>query len=165
MLPPPEREEGRLVFREPLRDTLVPLAVVGSLDLICCFGVTVDLPVLPVICLFLAALLSFLVAALTVSLFRRPEVVFDAVAGVARFRRPETPPEEIPLADLEGIAILSVEDGTGATAPAVGLLRRDGPWLPVHVGWSERRGGGEAGVRTLAETLADYTGLPLEGGT
>ena len=87
---PEGREEGdRLVFREPLRDTLLPLAVVGTIDLSLCIGVAVSGGALRLILLVLAAGFSFLVAALAASLLRRPEVVLDRGVGVLRVRRPE----------------------------------------------------------------------------
>jgi hypothetical protein len=161
VLPDPVEEGGRLVFREPLRDTLVPLAAVAALDLAACVGVAVAASWIQVVFLAVAAGLSFLVAALLSSLFRRPEVVLDRAAGSVRLRRPEHGPMEIPLADLRAVTLEPVSGG-GLEAPAAGLETRDGGWLPLHVGWAPARGGDAARVRVRGEAVARWLGLPLE---
>ena len=88
VLPDPAEEEGRLVFREPLRDTLVPLGVLGALDLAFCTGAAFAESWLRAAFLMGAAALSFLFAALLASLLRRPEVVLARAAGRIRIRRP-----------------------------------------------------------------------------
>ncbi len=161
VLPDPVEEDGRLVFREPLRDTLIPLAATGALDLAACVGVALSSSWAQLAFLVLAAGLSFLVAALLASLLRRPEVVLDRAAGQVRLRRPEHGPMEIPVADLRAVTLEPVRGG-GMEAPAAGLETRDGAWLPLHVGWAPARGGDAARVRVRGEAVARWLGLPLE---
>ena len=155
VLPEPAEE------REPLRDTLVPLAAVGALDLAACAGVAFADSWIRAAFLLAAAPLSFLVAALAASLFRRPEVVLDRAAGTVRLRRPELAPMEIPLADLRAVTLETVRGG-GREAPATGLETRDGQWLPLHVGWAPGRGGDAGRVRARGEAVARWLDLPLE---
>jgi hypothetical protein len=161
VLPDPVAEGGRLVFREPLRDTLLPLGVLGSVDLALCAGIafTDGLPRYLLLCA--AAVASFLVAALLLSLLRRPEVVLDREQGRVRIRRPEHGPLDLPVRDLRAVTLEPVPDGS-ATAPAAGLETVEGEWLPLHVGWAERRGGGAARVRERGEAVASFLSLPLE---
>jgi hypothetical protein len=160
-LPDPVEEEGRLVFREPLRDTLVPLAAVTALGLSSCVAVVFTGSFVQVVFLVLAAGFSFLGVALLSSLFRRPEVVLDRAAGVLRFRRPEHAPMEIPAAEVRAVTLEPVS-GAGMTAPAAGLELRDGGWLPLHVGWAPARGGDAARVRARGEAVARWLGVPVE---
>jgi hypothetical protein len=161
VLPDPVEEGGRLVFREPIRDTLVPLAAVGALDLALCVGVASSDSWLRGAFLVGAAAFSFLVAALLVSLLRRPEVVLDRGAGRIRMRRPEDGEREIAVAEVRAVTLRRVEGG-GMTAAAAGIDLRSGAWLPLHVGWAPRRGGDAAQVRARAESVAGWLGLPLE---
>ena len=162
VLPEGREVGGRLVFREPLRDTLLPLAVVGGLDLLFCTGVALLGSWLQVLCLVGAAGLSFLVAALVASLLRRAEVVLDRPGGRVRVRRPEHGPVDLPLADLRAITVETVR-GSGVEAPAAGMETVAGEWVPLHVGWTPSRGGDAARVRALAEEVGAYLGLPVEG--
>ena len=164
ILPDPVEEEGRLVFREPLGDTLLPLAVMGSLDLACCTGIAFAESWARMIFLVGAAGLSFLVAALAYSLLHRPEVVLDRAAGRIRIRRPEDGTRGIPVDAVRAVTIETVTAGAGITAPGAGLELRDGAWIPLHVAWTERRGGDSARVRARGEAVATHLGLPLEGG-
>jgi len=161
VLPDPVEEGGRLVFREPIRDTLVPAVVLAALDFALCTGValTDGLPRYVLLCG--AALLSFLVVALLLSLARRPEVVLDRAARRVRIRRPEHGPLDLDLGEIRAVTLEPVPDGS-ATAPAAGLETRAGEWLPLHVGWAERRGGDAARVRSRGEAVAGFLGLPLE---
>jgi hypothetical protein len=161
VLPDPVEEGERLVFREPLRDTLVPLGAVGGIDLAACVGVACAEGWVRIAFLAAAAGLSFLCVALLVSLFRRPEVVLDRAAGVVRVRRPEIGPLEIPVAELRAVTLEPVR-GAGLEAPAAGLEAREGGWLPLHVGWAPARGGDAARVRSLGAAAARWLGLPLE---
>lgn len=160
VLPDPVEEEGRLVFREPLRDTLVPLGAVAAADLALCAGVAATTGLVQFLLLAGAAVLSFLVVALLVSLARRPEVVLDRGGGRVRIRRPEHVPVEIPTPDLRAVTLEPVA-GTSGSAPAAGLETVDGQWLPLHVGWAARRGGDAALVRSRGEAVSAYLGLPL----
>jgi hypothetical protein len=161
VLPEPVEEGGRLVFREPLRDTLLPLGAVGLLDLAFCLGAAAAGGVARLVLLILAAGASFLVVALLASLLRRPEVVLDRGAGRVRMRRPEHAAVEIPVADLRAVTLESVA-GPGLRAPAAGLETRDGQWIPLHVAWAPARGGDAGRARARAEAVARFLGLPVE---
>ena len=161
VLPDPIEEEGRLVFREPLGDTLVPLGVVGAMDAAACTGVAFAGSWLQIAFLLAAAALSFLVAALAFSLLRRPEVVLDRAAGRVRIRRPEDGARDLPAAEVRAVSLGTVKGSGGITAPAAGLDTSDGGWIPLHVGWAERRGGDAARVRVQAEAVARYLGVPI----
>jgi hypothetical protein len=161
VLPEPREEEGRLVFREPLRDTLVPLAVFGAIDLALCVGAVCTASWVRGALLVIAGGVSFLVVALLASLLRRPEVVLDRAAGRIRVRRPEIGPLEIEVGELRAVTLEPVR-GAGLEAPAAGLETRGGEWLPLHVGWAPARGGDAARVRERGESVARYLGLPLE---
>jgi hypothetical protein len=163
-LPGPREEGGRLVFREPLRDTLVPLAAVGTLDFAACLAFTASTGIVQAVFLVVAASLSFLVVALLASLLRRPEVVLDRAAGRIRIRRPETAPMDLDAAEVRAVTLEPVSGVGGITAPATGLEFRDGRWLPLHVGWSPARGGDAAAVRARGAAVASFLGLPLEEG-
>lgn len=161
VLPDPVEEGDRLVFREPLRDTLVPLGAVGAIDLGACVGAACSDSWLRFVLLAAAAGLSFLSMALVASLFRRPEVVLDRGAGVVRVRRPEVGPLEIPVADVRSVTLESVR-GAGLEAPATGFEMKDGAWLPLHVAWAPARGGDAERVRARGAAAARWLGLPLE---
>ncbi len=161
VLPDPVEEGGRLVFREPLGDTLLPLGAIGAVDLSLCVGVAFTDGLLRTLFLCAAALASFLVVALLLSLLRRPEVVLDRAGGRVRIRRPEHDPLDLPVAAIRAVTLEPVPDGS-RTAPAAGLEIDGGEWLPLHVGWAERRGGDAARVRSRGEAVAGYLGLPLE---
>ena len=75
VLPDPVEEGDRLVFREPLRDTLVPFAAVSALGLSFSVGIGFTSSFVQVAFLVLAAGCAFLGVALLTSLFRRPEVI------------------------------------------------------------------------------------------
>jgi hypothetical protein len=165
VLPPPLEEGHRLVFREPLRDTLVPLAAMGAIDLALCTGAVFTESWVRVGFLLGAAGFSFLVAALGASLLRRPEVVFDRAAGVARFRRPEHAPFEVPVAEVRAVTLEDVRGIGGLRAPAAGLETSGGEWIPLHVAWSPSRGGDAARARERGEAVARWLSVPLEAGT
>ena len=160
-LPEPVEEGGALVFREPLRDTLVPFFAVAALGLASCVGVACTESYVQVILLVAAAGFCFLGVALLSSLFRRPEVVLDRAGGVVRLRRPEHGFLSIPVADVRAVTLESVS-GAGINALAAGLEMNDGQWLPLHVGWAPARGGDAAVVRARGEAVARWLGLPLE---
>jgi hypothetical protein len=162
LLPEPVKESGALVYREPLRETLVPLAVVVALDLSFCVGIAMASSWLWVAFLLGATFFSFLVLALGVSLFRRPELVFEGPDGRVRIRRPEQPPFDRPVSDFRSVTIETVSSSGDRQAPAACLEALDGSWVPLHVGWTERRGKGEAGARAVAEAVSGHLGLPLE---
>jgi hypothetical protein len=161
VLPDPVEEGGRLVFREPIRDTLVPLAAIAALGLAFCVGVAASGGWLKVVLLVLAAGTSFLVVALLSSLLRRPEVVLDRERGLVRMRRPEHAPVEIPVAEIRAVTLETVE-GPGHRAPAAGIETRDGEWIPLHVAWAPARGGDAARARARAEAVARFLGLGVE---
>ena len=161
VLPDPVEEGERLVFREPLRDTLVPLAALGGLDLAFCIGVASAGGWVRVVLLALAAGASFLVMALLASLLRRPEVILDRGAGRIRLRRPEHSPVDLPGAEVRAVTLETVK-GPGHTAPAAGLETRDGQWIPLHVAWAPARGGDAARARARAEAVARFLGLAVE---
>jgi hypothetical protein len=148
--------DGRLTFREPLRDTLIPLVVVGGVDLLCCLGVAMNVPLLRIVCLLMAALLSFLVAALTVALFRRPFIEFDRAGGVVRFRGGPHGDRRLACETIASVEHRTVSDGAGSEADAVGLLLRDGSWVPLHVDWREPWLGVTAGA-----TVARFLGVSV----
>jgi len=161
VLPEAIREGERLVYREPLSDTLVPLAALSGIDLALCVGVAAAGPMLRVPFVLGASGVSFLVAALAFSLFRRPEVVLDRAAGTLRARRPEHAPLDVPLGELRAVTVETVEGG-GLRATAAGLATRGGAWIPLHVGWTPRRGGGPERTRAVAEEVGAWLGLPVE---
>ncbi len=164
--PPRARTEGdRLVLREPLRDTLVPLAALGALDLAACFGVALGGSIVRVACFLVAAGVSFPVAALAVSLLRRPEVVFDAGAGLVRMSRGGGPAVEVPLADVVSVGLVTVTPpGGGEAAPAAAVRTRDGRWLPLHLGRPASGAEGESGARAVAAAVGEFLGLPPVAG-
>jgi len=161
VLPDPVEEGERLVFREPLRDTLVPLGAVGAIDLALCVGVATASGWVQAVLLVLASGASFLVVALAASLLRRPEVVLDRGRGTLRMRRPEHAPVEIPVAEIRAVTLETVE-GPGHSAPAAGIETRDGQWIPLHVAWAPARGGDAARARARAESVARFLGLAVE---
>jgi len=162
VLPDPVEEGGRLVFREPLRDTLVPLGAVGALDLALCVGVASAEGWVQGVLLVLAAGASFLVAALGASLLRRPEVVIDRGGGVLRMRRPEHGPVEIPVDSIRAVTLEPVGGPGRSDAPAACIETRDGAWIPLHVAWAPARGGDAARARARAEAVSRFLGVPLE---
>jgi hypothetical protein len=162
VLPEPFEEDGRLVFREPLRDTLIPLGAIGALDLAFCVGVASTEGWVQGALLVMAAGASFLVAALASSLLRRPEVVLDRAGGSVRLRRPEHGPVEIPVGSIRAVTLETVDGPGSPAAPAACLETTDGSWIPLHVAWAPARGGDAARARSRAESVARFLGLPLE---
>ena len=51
--------------------------------------------------------------------------------------------------------------GGSEEAPAAGIETADGGWLPLHVGWATRRGGGGELARSRGRELAGYLGVPF----
>jgi hypothetical protein len=161
-LPPGRREGGRLVYREPRADTLRPMAWMAALALAFCAGAVFAGEFVRALCLVAAGTASFLLFALAASLLRPREVVLDRDAGVIRLARAEHPPAEVPLAALRAVRLAWVRAGDAAALGA-GLDAGEAGWIPLHAGWEGAPGGGEARARAVAEEVAGFLGLPVEG--